>query len=78
MDIVNIAVRFIVLAFVLVAGVITIAGPQMGIGKNIVPLEKSAVPIQKSAVPIQGEAKFRTSAEKSATRSAKENRDTTG
>ena len=67
MDIVNIAVRFIVLAFVLVAGVITIAGPQMGIGKNIVPAEKSAV-------PILGEAKFGTSAEKS----AKENRETTG
>ena len=67
MDIVNIAVRFIVLAFVLVAGVITIAGPQIGIGKNIVPLEKSAV-------PIQGEAKFRTSAEKP----AEESRETTG
>jgi hypothetical protein len=67
LDIVNIAVRFIVLAFVLVAGFITIAGPQMGIGKNIVPAEQSAVPILR-------EATFRTSAEKS----AEANRDTTG
>lgn len=71
MDIVNIAVRFIVLAFVLVAGVITIAGPQIGIGKNIVPVEKAAVPLQR-------EAEFRTSAGKSAEKSAAENHETTG
>jgi hypothetical protein len=41
LDKVSTAVRLIVLAFVLVAGAITLIGPQLGIGKNISTVQKT-------------------------------------
>ena len=48
MDIVNTTVRFIVMAFVFVAGAITLAGPQSGISKNISAQKTEPAKIQKA------------------------------
>jgi hypothetical protein len=51
LDIVNPAVRLIVLTFVLIAGVIILAGPQFGIGKNIPATQKTkSVEIKKTGL----------------------------
>jgi hypothetical protein len=60
-------VRFIVLAFVFIAGAITLAGPQLGIGKHISAAQKT-VPAEKIKTNLT------TSAEKPANRES----DTTG
>jgi hypothetical protein len=52
-------VRFIVLAFVFIASAITLAGPQLGIGKNISAAQKAA--------PAEAQnSNFKTSVKKSA------------
>ncbi|TDJ41866.1 MAG: hypothetical protein E2O50_07070 [Gammaproteobacteria bacterium] len=67
MDIVNTAVRFIVLTFVFVAGAITLIGPQSGIGKDISAAQKT--------VPVENQNNTLTT---SAEKPAKKESDTRG
>ena len=59
MDMVNTAVRFLVLAFVFIGGAITLAGPQLVTGNNVDAPDKPAATAPKTS-------KLTTSAKKSA------------
>jgi hypothetical protein len=59
LDVVSTAVRFIIVMFVFIAGTITLAGPQLGIGKDI--------STAKKVMPLETNDKnLRTSAQKPA------------
>jgi hypothetical protein len=45
LDVVSTAVRFIIVMFVFIAGAITLAGPQLGIDKNI-STAKKVMPVE--------------------------------